>query len=175
MYSVSIVNLFLAKFLSYADQIIMLNEAGEISQRGTYEELRLIDGIVQDNSSNDNDITFNSSGNEGVETTPSYTPNPKETAKNHEPRNTSRQTGDFSVYQYYFACINWKVAAMFLALQVCLGFLSSFPGEYPFSAVKIGYHHCGARSILHLSCEDIVPTARLALLTTYSSLVKMVE
>jgi hypothetical protein len=57
---------------------------------------------------------------------PAKTPN----KKNATLTNTARQTGDMSVYGYYFASMKWKVATAFFIFQLTFAFLASFPCKY---------------------------------------------
>ena len=50
--------------------------------------------------------------------------------KNATLTNTARQTGDMSVYGYYFASMKLKVATGFFIFQITFAFLASFPCKY---------------------------------------------
>lgn len=41
-----------------------------------------------------------------------------------------RAGNDIRVFRYYFKFVNWKRAVIFVVFQVCLAFLSSFPGLF---------------------------------------------
>lgn len=123
-----------AKFLSRADLVVALSSNGTVEGQGSYQELRAA-------GSNATKIITSIDARPGEETTfdSATHKNSKSAVKTHVVEKQSkpagresdkaRQNGDFSIYKYYFACISWTVAAMFLLLQFAYAFLCTFPSK----------------------------------------------
>ncbi|KAF2449993.1 putative multidrug resistance protein [Karstenula rhodostoma CBS 690.94] len=115
------------RFLRYTDQIIALSDSGTISEQGTLNELSRTEGYVAastaDISSESSADTVSEEDDPKVELASSDANAAAEAA----PLDKARQIGDLNVYRYYFSFLSWKTGIMFLVLQVCYAFLSTFP------------------------------------------------
>lgn len=112
-----------ASDLSYADKIIILNKDGRADRQGTPQELGF----------QGSEKTVNMSEMSSDESQcSSIPPETKESVSNEadNSKQTARQTGDFSVYGYYFASMKLKVALAFIMFQLLFAFLASFPCMY---------------------------------------------
>lgn len=49
-----------------------------------------------------------------------------------EPSSGKRRKTDLSIFNFYFAFIDWRRATMFMAFQIRLAFSSSFPGKFKY-------------------------------------------
>jgi ATP-binding cassette subfamily C (CFTR/MRP) protein 1 len=124
-----------AKFLPRADLVVVLSANGTVEGQGSFQEL-----CAAENNATDF-ITSVDTGSE-AETTPPSTRGTEPTgagkarmaernSKSDDKRlDSSRQSGDFGIYKYYFTCISWAVVAIFLLLQFAYAFLCTFPSEY---------------------------------------------
>lgn len=93
--------------LSYSDNIIALGGDGRVIEQGDFEQLRNAGGYVQSLAAGikSEDIATSTS-------TPKKPDNTAQTAppkpdNDEEVEELNRQTGDFAVYEYYFASIGW--------------------------------------------------------------------
>jgi ATP-binding cassette subfamily C (CFTR/MRP) protein 1 len=123
-----------AKFLSRADSVVVLSSIGTVEGQGSYQELRAAGDTAAK-------IITSIDTSPEDETTPDLdnVKDSKDAAKSHTAKSDSklddkkldntRQNGDFGIYKYYFACISWTVAAMFLLLQFAYAFLCTFPSK----------------------------------------------
>jgi hypothetical protein len=111
-------------YLSYADRVLVLNNDGKMSEhiRAKSPPQMAADGIEAELESSCNNQDLIGEGK-------TQSAKGMEDEKSGEEDRTSRQTGDLSVYQYYFASISWKAIMTFSALQTILGFLSCFPSK----------------------------------------------
>jgi len=124
-----------AKFLSRADLVVVLSSNGTVEGQGSYQDLRAaghkatkiitsIDPRPEDEA--ESILETEKDSKNAVKT---HTAEIKSKSDDKKLDNT-RQNGDFGIYKYYFACISWTVAAMFLLLQFAYAFLCTFPSKY---------------------------------------------
>ena len=124
-----------SKFLPRADLIVILSSNGMIEGQGTFQELRAtgnnaagyITSMVANSAENTTSDSARSKEAVGAGKTHAAESDSKVDDKVLE---ASRQRGDFGIYKYYFACISWAVAAIFLLLQLAYAFFSAFPSKY---------------------------------------------
>jgi membrane protein insertase Oxa1/YidC/SpoIIIJ len=100
---------------------LTINPLSEVSHRKTGNQIQTfqedIDEITSPESS----------------TVVSPTPYSKVPAKEQDLSKT-RQTGDFSSYRYFFASMSWRTTVVFLIVQTCLAFLTSFPSKFEYES-----------------------------------------
>ena len=124
-----------AKFLSRADLVVVLSSNGTVEGQGSYQELRAagnnatkiitsIDARPEEETKSDS-----AAPKESKSAAKTYIAEKKSKPAEKE-SDKARQNGDFGIYKYYFACISWTVAAMFLLLQFAYAFLCTFPSKY---------------------------------------------
>ena len=114
------------RFLPHADHVIVLGD-GKILEQGPYPSLTMakdIESTAVSEASENTHIRISMEEDDG-EAISLYTPH--EEKVEDAPLDKSRQLGDFQVYRYYFAALNWAIAATFFALQISWAFLSCFP------------------------------------------------
>lgn len=116
----------LVRHLPQADQIIVLDVDGHISQQGKFDDLRIQGGFVSS-------LVLPDMPTEERKTSPKDAAKRKPLPKvlqgpsANDIADLTRRTGDISLYRYYFASIGWKIS-LALLLTVCLNTLgSSFP------------------------------------------------
>jgi hypothetical protein len=118
--------------LSYADSVFILNENGRIDRQGTHHDLGFQTPLDESRKYADIEETIlNYSNCEELETSVVSDSAKTPIKKNASLTSTARQTGDMSVYGYYFASVEWKVAIAFFIFQIAFAFLASFPCKYP--------------------------------------------
>ena len=104
-----------------ADEIILLNAEGRISKRGSFKELSgepsLNTALYSDTHQEDKEDAIN-------EISPTKQPPPDDDEKL---KDLTRQTGDFTIYKYWFKHIGWISAAIFLVFQTVQTFTATFP------------------------------------------------
>ncbi|KAI5235790.1 multidrug resistance-like protein [Aureobasidium subglaciale] len=115
------------RFFSKADLIVVLNSEGKIEGQGTYRELH----AAGHNAARYIDTAETISQDATTEKISAHHTRTYAAAKparnNDKTLESARQTGDFSIYKYYFACISWTMAVVFLILQVVYASLCTFP------------------------------------------------
>lgn len=112
----------------YSDHIIALGASGTIVEQGTFADLSGAGGYVQSSCLKHLDdteqkafpVTEASKEDESSPTkvTPINMTLPKD-----------RQTGDISIYRYYFKSVGAPVTAAFFSCAACWGFFNAFPSE----------------------------------------------
>ncbi|KAF5252095.1 hypothetical protein FANTH_2843 [Fusarium anthophilum] len=114
-------------FLSSADHIICLNKDGEISEQGTFSDLKDTGGYIH---------SLLRDRVHGGEAPTLATDDIEEQASNlaqatpRQPANeedTRRQLGDSTVYRYYFSSTGGIFMIVLLVLEIIWAFLESFP------------------------------------------------
>lgn len=99
--------------LSLADHIIVFDSSGCICEQGTFEQLRSSGRYLRARLSNTNDESpppapASAMSQTALETTPVN-------------RDTRRQEGDWSVYQFYGASMGWLRLALYGTCVLCCG------------------------------------------------------
>jgi ATP-binding cassette subfamily C (CFTR/MRP) protein 1 len=116
----------------YADSVIILNKDGKIDRQGTYHDLGLQNPHDEsEKHANIDETILNNSEYEALESSIPSDSGKAPVKENDNSTKTARQTGDMSVYGYYFASMKWKVAVAFIIFQILFAFLASFPCTYP--------------------------------------------
>lgn len=132
-----------AKFLSRADFVVVLSSNGIVEGQGSYHELRAAGNNATkiitsvDASSRGESVLVPKAGidSNGAVRTHVAEKNGKPDDKKMD---SARQSGDFGIYKYYFACISWTVVAMFFLLQFAYAFLCTFPSEHRGLLLQLG-------------------------------------
>lgn len=116
-------NYSIAHHLSYADHIISIDSKGQLAEQGSYEELYVSRGAVP--------CVSNQSDEGKVHRAPEVVFDDEALQELHlkdgEIDHVSRQTGDFSVYLYYFEKIGWRLMSLIVASSVMFTFGFIFP------------------------------------------------
>ncbi|KAF5561502.1 multidrug resistance-associated 1 [Fusarium phyllophilum] len=118
---------YIVDFLWSADHIICLNNDGEISEQGTFSDLKDTDGYVHSSlrdrvhrgeaSTLETDDIKEQASKKAQAT-------PKQQANEED---TRRQRGDSTVYRYYFSSTGGSFMIVLLVLEIIWAFLESFP------------------------------------------------
>lgn len=130
-------------FSSLADNIIILNQSGEIAQQGNHTALGLEDGSVYRQSRQSNDEIGAAASLDNDSPAKAATGEKEKQGNNVE--NTTSEAPvkpprtDFSVYRYYFSTVSSKKAVVFVVFQICLAFLSSFPCKQSFPTLLLAH------------------------------------
>jgi ABC-type multidrug transport system fused ATPase/permease subunit len=133
-----------AKYLQFADHIVILGRNGTIAEQGSFEELKSL-----------NDFEVAASGQHTART---YDQNmsPKETspvsrgvALQSDEASKTRLAGDFRIYAYYARAAGW-ILAFYLCCQATTTFLMKFPDVWLrwWSAAEVS--HPGDRTVFYL-------------------------
>lgn len=124
------------EFLERLDATFQLTDEGEIAGSSAYGEVSMAltrnirppfgtpyENFSREDSSastTDSPMSFSPESNSDVG-------QPRQPS---EDTDRIRQIGDVSVYRYYLSSLDWKIGAIFLALQFCYAFLSAFPAVW---------------------------------------------
>jgi hypothetical protein len=106
-------NFSIAHHLPYSNYIVALNEDGAIVEKGFYDELVAAKGYISSLNSTASRVN--------TERAPDVVLDDETLQELNLPEDdnaddTSRQTGDWSVYMYYFQHIGWSLLALFVGL-----------------------------------------------------------
>ncbi|KAF7914004.1 uncharacterized protein EAF01_000410 [Botrytis porri] len=115
--------------LAYSDYIIALDQSSQIVEQGTFEYLKTSGGYVENLDTRHRSEELDSGEVDTKATTQKQSP--FATLENddlmNEVADLNRQTGDASVYQYYFASIGWVPSGIFFLLVLIFGAASKLP------------------------------------------------
>ncbi|KAH6707481.1 ABC transporter-like protein [Leptodontidium sp. MPI-SDFR-AT-0119] len=109
--------------LSYADHIISLNNLGEISEQGTFQNLMASNGYVASLAARH---TTESEGSIAEVAVPPRPPTDDAARQNAE-ADLKRPVGNWAVYKYYFASAGWRNVWILALLTVCNATFDRFP------------------------------------------------
>ncbi|KAJ5085777.1 P-loop containing nucleoside triphosphate hydrolase protein [Penicillium argentinense] len=101
--------------LPYSDFIVSLSEDGHIVEQGSYDELVSAKGYVSSLSSTSSTVTTKRAPDVVLD---DETLQELKLPDDEKVDDTSRQTGDFSVYLYYFQNIGWPLLLLHVACSV---------------------------------------------------------
>lgn len=122
----------LVELLPSADLIIALDKTGNVVERGTFEKLNANQGYVHslsiDNTSTTND-NGNNSESESIKAPVLEIFKVEPAAAIDLMSDSSRQSGEFSVYKYYFDTVGMWWCALFLATLVGFAFFYAFSSK----------------------------------------------
>ena len=115
--------------LPYSDHILALDQSGHISEQGSFQELRFSGGYVQGLATKH--TKENKSDLVESELIPQTLTKPITAIEDEDAEvqvaELNRRTGDFSVYNYYFAAIGWKQNTAFAVIVVAWGVGTKLP------------------------------------------------
>jgi hypothetical protein len=124
---------FQVDFLASADHIIALGREGKITEQGSFERLFTTDGYVQSLMANKSIVSVTDAHQDeiiSVSAAEASVPKVEYKAKQVEVKDDKRrQTGDSTVYKYYFGSIGTVFLVTLLVLEVVWAFLQSFPSK----------------------------------------------
>lgn len=114
--------------LPFSDHIIALDSFGHVIEQGHFEQLKTSGGYVEKITTKlrDSDDTSEKKPQEAAKLDTSAF---KATADEHDAHaeELNRQSGDFSVYKYYFASMRWRHVLMFFVFVVLVGVTTKMP------------------------------------------------
>ena len=111
----------IARHLPLADGIVLLDAEGRIAKRGSYDTLS---GEPSLNSA----INPNTHSEDAEDAVDARSPTEQSPSDNDEVlKDLTRQTGDVTVYKYWFKHIGWTPTAIFLGFQITQTFAATFP------------------------------------------------
>ncbi|TGO56919.1 hypothetical protein BELL_1374g00010 [Botrytis elliptica] len=115
--------------LAYSDYIIALDQSSQIIEQGAFDYLKTSGGYVENLDARHRSEERDSEEVDAKATTQKQSP--FATVENDDLMNgvadLNRQTGDASVYQYYFASIGWVPTGVFFLLVLIFGAASKLP------------------------------------------------
>ncbi|KAF7960469.1 hypothetical protein EAE96_000149 [Botrytis aclada] len=115
--------------LAYSDYIIVLDQSSQIIEQGTFDYRKTSGGYVENLETRHRSEERDSEEVDAEATTQEQSP--FATVENddliNEVADLNRQTGDASVYQYYFASIGWVPTGIFFILVLIFGAASKLP------------------------------------------------
>ncbi|KAK6614850.1 multidrug resistance-associated protein 1 [Botrytis cinerea] len=115
--------------LAYSDCIIVLDQSSQIIEQGTFDYLKTTGGYVENLETRHRSEEGDTGEVDTKETTQKQSP--FATVENddliNEVADLNRQTGDASVYRYYFASIGWVPTGIFFLLVFIFGAASKLP------------------------------------------------
>lgn len=121
------------EFLASADHIIALGREGKITEQGSFERLLTADGYVQSLMANKSIVSVTDAHQDEIISesgADASVPKVEYKAKQVEVKDDKRrQTGDSTVYKYYFGSIGTVFVVTLLVLEVVWAFLQSFPSK----------------------------------------------
>ncbi len=117
-------------FLPRADWILSLNSEGEVSEQGTFFQLRTSKGYVGqlDLTQNEVEASTSTDSKESIKS-PDYAFGLGKVQAQPAQDEGSRQTGDFAVYLYYFRASGLGNFAYYAVLQLLWAFFATFPSK----------------------------------------------
>jgi ATP-binding cassette subfamily C (CFTR/MRP) protein 1 len=117
-----------SRFLRYTDYVVVLSDKGTISEQGSFDELVAAGGYISPGGENAGDSIDLAEEQTSFDVNlSSHQSDAAILQTNDLAPDKARQTGDFTVYRYYFSCLSWKIGVMFLIFQVSYAFLTTFP------------------------------------------------
>lgn len=120
-------------FLASADHVIALGREGKMTEQGSFERLAVADGYVKSLIVNKSVVaSADVHQDEKISESAAEASVPKieYKAKQVEVKDDKRrQTGDSTVYKYYFGSIGTVFIVALLVLEVVWAFLQSFPSK----------------------------------------------
>ncbi|KAM0132971.1 hypothetical protein ACHAP3_006261 [Botrytis cinerea] len=115
--------------LAYSDCIIVLDQSSQIIEQGTFDYLKTTGGYVENLETRHRSEEGDTGEVDMKETIQKQSP--FATVENddlmNEVADLNRQTGDASVYRYYFASIGWVPTGIFFLLVFIFGAASKLP------------------------------------------------
>lgn len=130
--------------LGFADNIIVLNFEGQISEQGTYNHLKkhgiYVPSLVTTHKSEHQRFEIEEPMT-SLDTYRSHAAADEEVVKAAE--DASRKVGDWSTYLYYIQACGWMNTCGFLLGMVIFGVFKLLPGKSTFS--KVNLNNLGAR------------------------------
>jgi hypothetical protein len=143
---------FPVRHLSIADNIIVLDANGHISEQGSFESLRSKDGFVSKVILHPDILDQSSSTrlSEGESATKASTiPRILQGTTANDVADLTRRIGDIAVYKYYLAAIGWKLGWSVTVMSFIYMLAQKFPRT--FSVLSLSYRittefarqHCG--------------------------------
>ncbi|KAG9248121.1 P-loop containing nucleoside triphosphate hydrolase protein [Calycina marina] len=117
-----------AYLLCHSDYVVALGDDGDISQQGTFEELQKAPGYVRGLNINpptglsSKKVAMPRTDSGGAREVPATVIETELGVSN-----LARQTGDLSIYAYYFKTIGWRLSMFFLLAVVGFAFCNTFP------------------------------------------------
>ena len=126
-----ILSTLLVRHLPHADNIIVLDASGQISEQGSFEHLRAKEGFVSSlivhPSLLDQGPTRPAEDKSTRKASPASTVLQGPTANDVAER--TRRIGDSAVYKYYYAAVGWKWTTVILTLSFAYMIFGNLPGE----------------------------------------------
>ncbi|EDN98254.1 hypothetical protein SS1G_13112 [Sclerotinia sclerotiorum 1980 UF-70] len=115
--------------LVYSDYIIAMDQSGKIIEQGTFDLLKASSGYVKNlatrHKSEVDDVREANTDELAMKQNPFAAVESDDLV--NEVADLNRQTGDFSVYSYYFASIGWIPTGLFFVFVFVFGAASKLP------------------------------------------------
>jgi ATP-binding cassette subfamily C (CFTR/MRP) protein 1 len=118
-----------SRFLRYMDHIVVLSDKSTILEQGSFDELVKSGGYISSGEEHTGEVSVDLA-EDHYSLDIELSLHQSDTAVHQEDdmsHDKARQTGDFTVYKYYFSCLSWKIGVTFLIFQVSYAFLTTFP------------------------------------------------
>ena len=114
--------------LELSDHIVVMGGNGCIAEQGSFEQLRSHQGFVSDLTLHPPSRSSDTKEEQSDAAPQSNDPLPVEISL--LAHDLTRQTGDFSTYQYYFKSIGWRLGSTMLSVLILVTFTTTFPQEW---------------------------------------------
>ena len=116
----------LVRHLPLADNIIVLDASGRISDQGSFECLRAKDGFVSKVIDHP-DLLEGPANPEGDESAKKPLLKVLQGLTANDITERTRRIGDFGVYKYYYASVGIKLTSIIMAMSVVYMIFGNFP------------------------------------------------
>ena len=115
--------------LHLADHVIALSSEGTIAEQGTFQNLQSSNGYVHRLCTEKQDGAASSTADSGPSKPSATSTPPQAVTVPGASGDISRQTGDWTVYKYYFRTNGKYASVMFISLSAAWAFFFAFPSK----------------------------------------------
>lgn len=116
-----------------SDQIIVLGADGKVTEQGTFDHLRSLDGFVNKLILHPDLLQSKAEDSQsvGVSTNKPSGSKALQCPSASDAADLARRVGDVSVYKYYLRFFGWKLASVSITSSVIYVFAAKFPSKSP--------------------------------------------
>jgi ATP-binding cassette subfamily C (CFTR/MRP) protein 1 len=124
------------QYLPLADNIIVLDTTGSITEQGTFDYLRSQGGFISKILIHPEILQRDSTAGTGEGTKPKTSPTffqASSGARAGDAEDLTRRIGDLSVYKYWLSSVGWKYAISCSSCSLIFNLASTFPCKLSYS------------------------------------------